>query len=386
MRERRLSLEQIVMKDLQNKSVTRIDKLAEMLLMDIKRRALSVGDRYLTAIEASQLLGVSPVMANRAMNVLAGRRLLKRYRRHGTFVGPTFQSNIPSQALRVIHILKSLRKNEKNWTSMIGDCLHGLHTILPSYQVQSNILPRHNPVEMVQQVLNQHKYNGSLSGIILLNCPREVQELVWEHRLPAVSFGTVFPDITRIPSLGYDQFESGRLQAKYLTDRGHHRIVLLMRDTWLPGDNLLVDGIRQTLANVGPRNTVLAMRSIAEDVALIKTEIDCLLSVDDRPTGLICRSSLFAETAVEVVRSRSMRVPEDLDIIFDANERCFSSDLCLPRTCAKYSRCKQLIMVAETLEKVLSGQRINNKHIILPVEIVRPAPGTKKTPRKKIDE
>ena len=366
----------IAMQDLQTKGVSRIDKLAQMLHEDIQRRKLSVGDHYLTAAEASRMLGVSPVMANRAMNVLADRRLLTRHRRRGTFIGPDFRPNTPPQALRVIHIFKGLIKDEKKWTAVIGDCLQGLHAVLPGYQVQSNILPHHNPANMVRQIFNRHTSDGSLSGIILLNCPREVQEIVQElireHRLPAVSFGMVHSNITRIPSLDHDQFESGRLQAKFLTDRGHCRILLLMQEHWLPGDNLLVDGIIQTLADVGSSHGVLTTRSIPEDVAIIKTEITRLLSIDDRPTGMICRSPLFAETAAEVARSRSMRVPEDLDIILHANGRHFSAELGLPRTSAKYSSRKQLTMVAETLKKIIDGKQIENNHIILPVELVGP--------------
>ena len=350
--------------------------IAETLRKDIHRRALRTGDHYLTAAEASQMLGVSPAMANRAMNVLAGRRLLIRQRRRGTVIGPAFQPRTPPQALRVIHIFKGLINDEKKWTSVIGDFLHGLHTVLPGYQVQSNILPRHNPAEMVRHICKQQTSNGSLSGIILLSCPREVQEmvqeLVREHRLPAVSFGAVHHNITRIPSLDYDQFESGRLQAKYLIDRGHRRIVLLMRENWLPGDNLLVEGINQALVDASPSYGVLSTRSIPEVVALIKTEMARLLSIGDRPTGLICRSPLFAETAAEVARLRSMRVPEDLDIIFDANDRRFSAELNLPRTSAIYFSHKQLTMVAETLEIILGGKQIKNNHIILPVELVGP--------------
>ena len=158
------------------------------------------------------MLGVSQVMANRAMNVLAGRRLLTRHRRRGTFIGPAFQSAAPPTALRVIHIIKGLSQNKKIWTPVIGDCLQGLHTVFPDFQVQSNILPLRNPSEMVRQIFNQHTANGSLAGVVLVSCPREEQELVQDllckHRLQAVSFGSVYPNITKIPSIDQNQFEA----------------------------------------------------------------------------------------------------------------------------------------------------------------------------------
>ena len=120
--------------------------------------------------------------------------------------------------------------------------------------------------------------------------------------LPAVSYGTVYPNITEIPSVDQDQFESGRLQTQYLLDRGHRHIVLLMHDNWRPGDNLLVAGVNQALVDAGLSYGVLATRSVSDDVALIRTEIDRLLRLDNRPTGLICRSQVFAETAREMAQ------------------------------------------------------------------------------------
>ena len=322
------------------------------------------------------MLGVSQVMANRAMNVLAGRRLLVRHRRRGSFVGPAFQPAAPTTALRVIHVIKGLSKDERLWTYVVGDCLHGLHTVLPNYQVQSNILPQHNPAEMVRQIFKQNTFNGSLAGIVLLSCPREVQEItqewVREHRLPAVSFGSLYPNITDIPSLDQDQFEAGRLEAKYLIDRGHRRITLLMRDQWQPGDNLMADGVNQALADAGLSYGVLSTRSIPEAPELITAELKSLLSLDDRPTGLMCRTPLIAETAIEVARLLSMRVPQDLDIILDCNKQLYPVASGLPWVSSKYSSRQTLTKVAEMLEKMIVGKKIENNHIVMPVELLQP--------------
>ena len=358
------------------KGFTRIDRLAETLRDDMHRRALRAGDHYLTAAAAGQMLGVSPMMANRAMNVLAGQRLLVRHRRRGTFVGPAFQPKNAPPTLRVIHIFRGRSKDEVHWRSVIGDCLQGLHTLLPDYQVQSNLLPPHRPTELVREIVKQSVPEGSLSGIVLLSCSREVQEmvqgLVQEHRVPAVSYGTVYPNITEIPSVDQDQFESGRLQAKYLLDRGHERIMLLMHDNWRPGDNLLVAGVNQALADAGLSYGVLGTRSVPDDAASFETEINRLLCLDDRPTGLICRSQFFAQTAREVAKSKSMRVPEDLDIVFNSNDRTISAGARLPHTVAKYSSREQLLLVAEILEELIRGEPLADDRIVVPVELLGP--------------
>lgn len=359
----------------QGRTITRIDKLAETLREDMHRRSLREGDAYLTAAEAGRMLGVSQVMANRAMNVLAGRRLVIRHRRRGTFVGPGFRPGTP-KALRVIHVFKGLSRDERQWSRVIGDCLHGLHKTFPGYQVQSNLLPPHNPAELVRQVFEQFTPDGTLSGVVLLSCPREVQEVAQtlsrEHDVPAVSFGTLYPNITSVPSVDHDQFESGRLMAEYLTARGHRRMMLLMKEHWLPGDNRMLSGINRALADAKLYYGALSTRAIPEVATLARTEIAPLLSEDDRPTGIIARSPMFAEAALEVARARAMRVPEDLEIIFEANDRSFSADLGLPRACAVHSSGEQLTLVAETLEKLISGEPIEKMRMVLPSELVQP--------------
>ena len=60
---------------------SKVGRVAELLRVDIERKALQAGDPYLTAVEASEAFGCSTMMANRAMNMLAEGRLLVRHRR-----------------------------------------------------------------------------------------------------------------------------------------------------------------------------------------------------------------------------------------------------------------------------------------------------------------
>lgn len=349
---------------------SKVYRLASLIEQDLRQRDLDAGDPYLTATEAGADFGVDQFTATRAMSLLAKRGLLIRKRGVGTFVGKMEPEAI-MPALRSLHVLKGSAKGEHKWGFPIGEIVEGLHETLPGFQVQSNILPHHNPAE-IASLLEQRALDGSVAGMILLSCPREVQELVLENRLPAVSFGGVYPNTKNIPSIDLDQFESGRLQAEYLLNRGHRRIMLLMRENWRPGDNRLVDGVNKAMADAGLGFGALVTRSIPEEISLIKNEIHRLLFIDDRPTGLICRCWRFAETAAKVLRSRSMSAPDDLDIVFNHYDERISASLNLPRTCAKISSREQVKLVAGTLEKIINGQQLEDNHVVLPVKLVEP--------------
>ncbi|MBN2296159.1 MAG: substrate-binding domain-containing protein [Pirellulales bacterium] len=349
---------------------SKVYRLASLIEQDLRRRDLDTGDPYLTATEAGADFGVDQFTATRAMSLLAKRGILIRKRGVGTFVGEVEpETTIP--VLRSLHVLKGSGKDEHKWGFPIGEIVEGLHETFPGFQVQSNILPHHNPAEMVR-LIEQRTLDDSLAGMILLSCPREVQELVLENRLPAVSFGSVYPNTKKIPSIDLDQFESGRLQAEYLLKRGHRRIMLLMRENWRPGDNRLVDGVNKAMADTGLGFDSLVTRSIPEEDSLITNEIHRLLLMDDRPTGLICRCWRFAETALNAIRSRSMSVPDDLDIVFNHYDAKISAYLNLPRTCATLSSREQVKLVAQTLEKIINGKQLENNHVILPVKLVEP--------------
>ncbi len=347
---------------------SKVYRLASLIEQDLRRRGLDVGDPYLTATEAGADFGVDQFTATRAMSLLAKRGILTRKRGVGTFVGE-MEPESTNTAMRSLHVLQGSTRDGHKWGFPIGEIVEGLHDILPGYQVQSNILPHHSPAE-IPRLVEQRTLDSSVAGIILLSCPREVQELVLEKRLPAVSFGSVYPNTQNIPSVDLDQFESGRLQAEYLLKRGHRRIMLLMRENWRPGDNRLVDGVNKAMADAGLGFDSLVTRSIPEENSLIKNEIHRLLFIDDRPTGLICRCWRFAETAIDVLRSRSMSIPDDLDIVFNHYDETISASLNLPRTCAKLSSREQVKLVFQTLEKIINGQQIESNHVVLPVQLV----------------
>src|SRR5688572_519319 len=64
-----------------------ISELAKRIEWDIRTRGLRPGDRYRTAAETAEALGVSTASAHRAMNLLVPDVLTRQHGR-GTFVGP----------------------------------------------------------------------------------------------------------------------------------------------------------------------------------------------------------------------------------------------------------------------------------------------------------
>lgn len=350
---------------------SRIQHLASLIESDVRRRGLVAGDAYLTAAQAGKDFGVDPFTATRAMSLLAERGVLIRKRGIGTFIGERVDEPHTTK-LKHIHVLQGAMSKEPRWSFPVGQILQGLHDVLPAYQIQSTILPSDNPLVLARDLIERHTADGSLAGMLLLRCHRDIQQLVLDWHVPAVVFGGVYSTTDDLPSIDIDQFEAGRLAVQRLLDSGHRRIMVLMRENWLPGDNRFLEGINRAMSDAGATFDALITRSTAEETPAVENEIHRLLALEDRPTGLVCRAGRFAEIAQSVLHSKGLRAPDDLEIIFNACDSTMATELGLPCSCPELSNRSQATLVAQTLAEQLGQDSSGARHITLPVRLFEP--------------
>lgn len=267
-----------------------VERIAGLLLKDIGKRSLHEGDPYLTAAEASKLLGVSPMMANRAMNVLAEREILVRRRRRGTFVGSGMRAAEPNIA--AIHLV-GFMDDDPEWAPPFGKMLVGLRRSVPAARITMHHLPFKGALRHYREVVEQVVESHSFHGIILSYAPREVQEYTTKECLPAVVYGTPFPGV-RLPCVETDQKEVGRLMVQEAAAAGARRLFVLTREHWRHGDTLAFDGILTAAHEAGMSPNDLRVRNF--DLGSPFTEaglrplIEEVVRTSQIPTGLLCRS------------------------------------------------------------------------------------------------
>ncbi|MHC4995440.1 MAG: substrate-binding domain-containing protein, partial [Planctomycetota bacterium] len=223
--------------------------------------------------------------------------------------------------------------------------------------------------QYAQRILDKALEDHTLAGVILVGCPRSVQEAVARRGAPAVVFGGVYPNTAQLPSIDIDHTESGRLQARPLLERGHERIGLLMRESWLPGDNLFVDGVNEALALSGMLHGSLTIRSLVWESQAFEDAVRHLLSSDERPTGLICRDRFAAESVARVAAELGLNVPGDLELVYDGTDGTARVDT--PPSCvrAEVEMDDQVRQVTEMLKKIMDGEGLDERHVVIPVRI-----------------
>ena len=145
---------------------TKIGDLAKRLRLDMAQRSLRQGDHYLSAADAGEMLGVSSAMANRAMNILAEKKLLVRYPRRGSFVGPGFDDGAV-EAQTAVHLLEIMSGDEASGL-VLGTLMSALQTEIPDARLVHHFFPVNNSARHIHDEIEQFAADKSFGGLVLV--------------------------------------------------------------------------------------------------------------------------------------------------------------------------------------------------------------------------
>ncbi len=276
-----------------NQASLKVRETAEKLERHIRACGLKPGDRYITTEEAGRMLGKSAVMAQRAMALLAERNILERRPKAGTFIGKGAVEPVNLACLHVL--LPEETMAERNPSESYWGHIQGIRSVLPELSVQFNFIPNQN-LDYTRQLIEQAAASGTLSGVVLALSSRPMRSFFNESGIPTVVEGGIEPDLGNLCWMDWDQAQIGRLLAGYLLERGHRRVVTIMRDLWSMGEPLLHDGIGEAFQAAGLPSGALRIRSVpCERSAIAEVARALLLESPAPPTAFICRTEFQAE-------------------------------------------------------------------------------------------
>lgn len=339
------------------------------ILRDIQRRGLAQGERYLTAREAAQMLGVSSMMADRAMQELASQGVLERRKKAGTFIGPQAPAEIPTVALPAVHLLM-YDDYFRMYRGFIDAWLYGIHSELPDAALQITFLPARDEPAFVRQLVEPASGKTPPAVVLYASTP-EIQRVCRDAGIPAVVCGTAYPSLAGLPWMDRDQRQIGCLLGQYAVRRGHRRIALLLRDRWGYGDNLTMDGLQQVMEEAGLGTSAFMLRSLPADMAIAQEIIAALLAGSDRPTGLICRSDFLAEAAARAVAQLGRAARGAIEIMVcepSAPAQC--RYVCIRPTIPLEEQSR---MLGRMIRQLVQGQRPDPAQVVIPVTVQKRA-------------
>ena len=282
----------------------RVKESADILERHIRACALKPGDRYITTEEAGKLLGKSVVVAQRAMALLAQRNILHRRPKAGTFIGDavTTESNI----FNVHFLFPETRESDPGSKVQYWEQIDGMRSVLGHVSAHFHFIPNQD-LGYIQQVIRKASQAGLLNGVILLLPSRQMRSFFNESGIPTVVEGGVEPDLTNLCWMQWDQTQVGRLLATHLLEKGHRRIVTVMRDIWSIGENVLHDSINDTVAAAGLPSKTVRIRSVPDEQAALTGLARSLLTEETPPTAFICRHEFQAHCIAKAAESLGLQ-------------------------------------------------------------------------------
>jgi LacI family transcriptional regulator len=217
--------------------------------------------------------------------------------------------------------------------------------------------------------------SGRLDGIVirLVQDPPDTDallELIAATQVPCVIIERPGAPRFGFSAVTYDDRQGGQLATSHLLSRGHRRIAHIAGDQRYVTARSRLDGYRGALAEGGqPFDEALVVCN-DWDVAVARASVAQLLSLKKPPTAIFAASDTLAFAAIEELRSRRYRIPQDMAVIgFDDID--LASQIAPPLTTVRIplrligERAAKLLLDAIEAEQESDAQVEN-----LPVELV----------------
>jgi len=346
--------------------ISTVHRLAKRLEEDIQHRGLRVGDRYLTAHEAGEMLGVSRAMAQRALKVLADSNRVLRRQSLGTFVGPGPEpSSVPE--VRTLYLLA--REDDRGFIpERYGRMLHCLREETGCNKIDQGFVPRDGGAAYVRHLVGSGRKLGKIVGVVAVSCPPEVYRFLAESGVPAVVAGSLGHDMPPLVSVDVDNRQAGRVLAGYLAERGHRQMALLAPGYGRPGDHDFLDGVGDALTAAGLSPSAMIMRLVPHAKSIYLATARQLLKSADRPTALIARTDYACDAVRAAVSELDLDVPGQVEIVCQEDSMAEVGELDYPHVAPKIAIEEMARLLARMLRQQAESGQVEQDRAVIPVE------------------
>ncbi|MCU0490367.1 MAG: LacI family transcriptional regulator [Chloroflexaceae bacterium] len=226
-------------------------------------------------------------------------------------------------------------------------------------------VPPGNP-QMAREVLGGGHIDGVIASMFASADP--VINLIATSHLPAVLIGRnpYYPELSWVD---VDNFSSAQEAVSYLVRQGRRRIATLMLGTEGQAGVQRRDGYTRALLNHGlaldPALLLEPSRSGDDGYAAMQQ----LLDLPNRPDAVFAAADGMALRALDAIRERGLRVPEDIAVIgFD--DQPSASRAGPPLTTVRQPIMEMGTQATALLLRLIDAPEAGPLHMVLPTQLV----------------
>ena len=223
-------------------------------------------------------------------------------------------------------------------------------------------------LEAYRRFIRNHVADGAL--VIETASSQEGGELLASQDYPYVSLGRDLgnPNAFVVCS---DNRDGGRLMTQHLLERGHHRIGIINGPPIgaVAGLQERLEGHQQALAEAGLSFDPTLMVYGDYTRASGEVAIQQLLAHPNPPTAIFALNDRMAMGAIRAVQAAGLRVPEDVAVV-GYDDIPAAADFTPHLTTVRGAAREVGQLAAQMLFKLISGETLEEKEVILPAELV----------------
>ncbi len=165
--------------------------------------------------------------------------------------------------------------------------------------------------ELLRSLL-EHRVEGV--GLIGLDHKDETYSLIERRNTPCIAMWNYMAD-TRIPCIGVDNYEAGRMITQHFLDLGHKDIAVVFPDA--NGNDRASQRLKGVLETLKKANIeIKSDRNIHTpySIKLAREAVMPLLSSGDKPTAIISGNDVIAQGVIYAAHSLGISIPDEISI------------------------------------------------------------------------
>lgn len=331
--------------------------LADRLMDDIRNRGLQPGEAYMTSHEAARFLGVAGASANRALQLLEKRKVIRRAQKRGCVIlEPSEQG---THSIEQVHFL--VHDQYYRTEGIGGDgILFGIQSVLPTSSVSHCLLSPENEPQQISTMIDRSLRQETTDGFVLVRASYAAQRMIARSGLPAIVFGGLYPGIEKLGQIDRDHRQAATFLLDYLRTKNCRRLAVLMRQTVLAGDYPTLDCLHES-------GLELITRFVPSEDDCINAVAAAILEDRNRPDAVLCHTRRQAECVDRVRRERKIPAKQlpivVLTAYLKANEELAFPHIELDRDPETIGR-----RIGELLQESAAGQK--NIRECVPVKFI----------------
>lgn len=148
---------------------------------------------------------------------------------------------------------------------------------------------------------------------VLHQCPESIQTWFQKNGLPAIIFGSAFPDIT-LACVDADHTAGVRHAAGQLIRLGHKHITLVIPRTTLAGAQFAEQGLNQAIEQ-SQSDVKHSLLKHDFDIPRLTSKLNSIFRVDSPPTAIIVQNHHHFLTVYSHLMSMGLKIPQHVSLI-----------------------------------------------------------------------